>query len=230
MTGYGSADGKVLGGRLRIEIRTVNHRHFNPQLKLPREVAGIESELRDRLRQRLERGHVAVTARWVERTESAGGLAVDVERARQVLAAAKDLKQKLKLKGDLDLAFVARQPDVFVFKNGDGAAATWDDVQDLVERAAREVLVMREREGKALAVDLTQRLDTLAAQADRIAERAPQRLTAEYARLKQAAAELTGGVKGDEQPLAQELAQLADPPENPQERGPLPTPLTAARH
>src|SRR6267154_1320753 len=147
MTGYGSADGKVLGGRLRIEIRTVNHRYFNPQLKLPPELAGIESELRERLRQRL--------------------------------AAAKDLKKKLKLKGELDLAFVARQPDVFVFKNGDGAAATWDDVQELVERAAQEVLVMREREGKALALDLTQRLDTLAAQADKIAERAPQRLTAE---------------------------------------------------
>ena len=210
MTGYGSADGKVLGGRLRIEIRTVNHRYFNPQLKLPPELAGVESELRERLRQRLERGHVAVTARWIEPTESAGGLAVDVERARQVLAAAQDLKKKLKLKGDLDLAFVARQPDVFVFKNGDGAAVTWDDVQDLVERAAREVLVMREREGQALAADLTQRLDTLAAQADRIAERAPQRLTAEYERLKRAVAELTGGVQVDEQRLAQELALLAD--------------------
>jgi uncharacterized protein (TIGR00255 family) len=69
---------------------------------------------------------------------------------------------------------------------------------------------MREREGKALAVDLTQRLDTLAAQADKIAERAPQRLTAEYERLKQNVAELTGGVKVDEQRLAQELALLAD--------------------
>ena len=122
MTGYGSADGRLLGGRLRIEIRTVNHRYFNPQLKLPPELAGVESELRERLRQRLERGHVAVTARWIEPTESAGGLAVDVERARQVLAAAKDLKKTLKLKGDLDLAFVARQPEVFVFKNSDGAA------------------------------------------------------------------------------------------------------------
>src|SRR5258708_18807454 len=118
MTGYGSADGKVLGGRLRIEIRTVNHRYFNPQLKLPPELAGIESELRDRLRQRLERGHVAVTARWVEATESAGGLALDVERARQGLAAAEDLKKKLKLKSHLELAFGARPPYLFVCTNG----------------------------------------------------------------------------------------------------------------
>src|SRR5260221_10518629 len=199
MTGYGSADGKLLGGRLRIEIRTVNHRYFNPQLKLPSELAGVESELRERLRQRLERGHVAVTVRWIEPTESAGGLAVDVERARQVLAAAKDLKKKLKLKGDLDLAFVARQPEVFVFKNGDGAAATWDDVQDLVERAAQEVLVMREREGNALALELTQRVAMIAAQADKIAQRVPQRSTVRFERPKQSLAELAGGVKRDEQ-------------------------------
>ena len=65
MTGFGSAEAQVLegGGRLRIDIRTVNHRYFNPQLKLPTELAGVEGELRDRLRQLLERGHVAVTAR-----------------------------------------------------------------------------------------------------------------------------------------------------------------------
>src|SRR5258708_18971550 len=98
MTGYGSADGKVLGGRLRIEIRTVNHRYFNPQLKLPPELAGIESELRDRLRQRLERRHVAVPARPVEANQSAGGLAVDGERARPGPAAAEDMEKELDLK------------------------------------------------------------------------------------------------------------------------------------
>src|SRR5213596_2328632 len=62
MTGFGSADGKVLGGRLRVEIRTVNHRYYNPQFRLPFELAGIEGQLRERLRQLLDRGHVAVSA------------------------------------------------------------------------------------------------------------------------------------------------------------------------
>ena len=91
MTGFGSAEGQVLGGRLRVDIRTVNHRFFNPQLKLPTELAGIESDLRERLRQLLERGHVAVTTRWVEAPAQDGGLAVDLARARQVVAAAKQL-------------------------------------------------------------------------------------------------------------------------------------------
>src|SRR6059058_6532881 len=160
MTGFGSAEGKVLGGRLSIEIRSVNHRYFNPQLKLPFELGGVEGPLRERLRQLLERGHVTVSARWVEAPQREAAVAVDLARARQVVAAAKELKKKLKLKGEVDLAFVARQPDVFSLGNGGGVeqSATWPDVQPLVERAARDVLVMREREGRALAAELVTRL------------------------------------------------------------------------
>src|SRR5207245_2161523 len=83
MTGFGTADGSALGGRLRIEIRTVNHRYYNPQFKLPFELAGVEGPLRERLRQLLERGHVAVAARWLEPPPGEGTVSVDLARARQ---------------------------------------------------------------------------------------------------------------------------------------------------
>ena len=212
MTGFGSAEDRVLGGRLRIDIRTVNHRYFNPQLKLPAELSGIEAELRERLRQLLERGHVAVTARWVEHPTQESGVTVDLARARQVVAAAQQLKKKLKLKGTVDLAFVARQPDVMTAVNGGGLeTVAWGDVQPIVERAARDVLTMREREGRALADELATRLGALEAGARTIEERAPARLTAEHARLKQAVTDLTkGGTSIDEQRLALEIALLAD--------------------
>jgi len=213
MTGFGSAEGQALGGRLSIEIRTVNHRYFNAQFKLPFELAGIEGQLRERLRQLLERGHVVVSGRWLEPPATAGELAVDLARARQVVAAAKELKKRLKLKGEVDLAFVARQPDVMgVQRNGaEGAGAVaWSDVEPIVEHAAQEVLVMRDREGRALATELAGRLDALEAGAQAVEQRAPQRLSAELARLKQAVAELAAGVPVDEQRLAVEIALMAD--------------------
>jgi uncharacterized protein (TIGR00255 family) len=214
MTGFGSAEAGVLGGRLRVDIRTVNHRYFNPQLKLPAELSGIEGELRERLRQLLERGHVAVTARWIDPpARDGGGPVVDLARARQVVAAAKELKKKLKLKGEVDLAFVARQPDVLAAATNGAAAetaVTWADVKPIVEQAARDVLVMREREGGALATELAGRLHALERGAETIAQRAPERLTAEHRRLKQAVADLAGGVQVDEQRLALEVALLAD--------------------
>jgi uncharacterized protein (TIGR00255 family) len=202
-----------LSGRLRVEIRTVNHRYFNPQLKLPANLGGIEMEMRERLRQLLERGHVAVTARWVESpAPDSGGVTVDLARAKQVLAAAQQLKKKLKLKGTVDLAFVARHPEVLTAANGGGEAPViqWSEVKPIVERAAMDVVAMRRREGEALATELISRLDALESGARVVEEQAPARLKAEHERLKQAVAELTSAVKVDEQRLALEIALLAD--------------------
>ena len=209
MTGFGAAEGTVAEGRLRVEIRTVNHRYFNPQLKLPYDLGGLESDLRDRLRRLLERGHVAVTARWIEQPAAAGGVAIDMDRARAVVRALRQLKKSLRLKGEPDLAFVARHPDV-LSTTSDGTVARWADVQPIVERAAADVLAMREREGSALAADLLVRVDALEAGARTVEQRAPERLAAELARLRKSVAELASGMHVDEQRLALEIALLAD--------------------
>ena len=210
MTGFGSAEAGVLGGRLRVDIRTVNHRYFNPQLKLPGELSGIEGELRERLRQLLERGHVTVSARWIDAPQRDGAVAVDLTRARQLVAAAKELKKRLKLKGEVDLAFVARQPEVLTPHQDGVATAQWSEVDPIAERAVRELLAMREREGAALAAELGGRLRALETGAATIERRAPERLTAELARLRKAVAELAAGVQVDEQRLAVEVALMAD--------------------
>ena len=222
MTGFGSADGAVVDGRVRVEIRTVNHRYFNPQFKLPSELAGVEGQLRDRLRQLLDRGHVALSVRWLEPPSSESAIAVDLTRARQVVAAAKELKKQLKLKGEVDLAFVARQPDVITLQGDGGSggrggggsagsgAAVWSDLERVVERAAQEVLAMRAREGRALAAELAQRLEALESGARVVEERAPARLVAEHERLKKAVSELAAGAQVDQQRLAVEIALMAD--------------------
>ncbi len=210
MTGFGSAEGKVLGGRLSIEIRSVNHRYFNPQLKLPFELGGVEGPLRERLRQLLERGHVTVSARWIEAPQREAAVAVDLVRARQLVAAAKELKKRLKLKGEVDLAFVARQPDVLNAHQDGSAPAQWGEVEPIAERAVQELLGMRAREGTALAAELGGRLGALEQAAGTVEQRAPERLTAELARLKKAVAELAAGVQIDEQRLAVEVALMAD--------------------
>src|SRR2546430_1964878 len=196
MTGFGSADGTVLGGRVRVEIRSVNHRYFNPQFKLVVGLGGVEGQVRERLRQLLDRGHVVVTARWVEAPPSDGAVAVDLARARQVVAAAHELKKQLKLKGAIDLAFVARQPEVLSTYSDGAVAATWSEVEPIVAQAAQEVLAMRAREGRALATDLTARLAALEAGAAAGAQRAPARPPAPPGRPQPAGAARAGGGPG----------------------------------
>src|SRR5256884_7515909 len=193
MTGFGSADGTVLGGRLRVEIRTVNHRYYNPRFKVVFELGGVEGKLRERMSQLLDRGHGVVAGRWVEAPPTGGAVAVDLARARQVVAAAHELKKQLKLKGEIDLAFVARQPEVLSTHTDGAGAAAWSDVEPIVAQAAQEVLAMRTREGRALATDPTARLDALEAGAAAVAERGPARGAAPHGRPQHAGARARRG-------------------------------------
>jgi uncharacterized protein (TIGR00255 family) len=210
MTGFGAAEGPVAGGRLRIEIRTVNHRFFNFAPKLPGDLSALEGELRERLRRDLERGHVAVYARWVESASAEDGLRVDLERARLVTAQLQELRDTLQLAGDVTLELVARQPAVLTTDAAERPEITWDAVEPIVGAAAAECRAMRQREGEALASELRHRLDLLAAGGEAVAKAAPQRLLRERDRLRASVGELLDGRSLDETRLAQEIALLAD--------------------
>jgi uncharacterized protein (TIGR00255 family) len=211
MTGFGAAEGAVAGGRLRLEVRTVNHRFFNFAPKLPSELAALEGDLRERLRQELERGHVAVQARWVESPRAGeGALAVNLTRAEAVAARLRELQQALGLGGEVTVEMVARQPDVLVTTAGDGAEITFAEVEPIVAQAAGECKAMRRREGAALAAELVHRLELLETSAELIARRAPERLVRERERIRASVGELLAGATMDEGRLAQELAYLAD--------------------
>ena len=64
MTGFGAADGTIGDAQASVEIRTVNHRFFSPNLKLPAAFSRWEGEIREILRQKIARGHVTLTARF----------------------------------------------------------------------------------------------------------------------------------------------------------------------
>jgi uncharacterized protein (TIGR00255 family) len=210
MTGYGAAEGQTARGTLRIEIRTVNHRFLNVALKLPSELQPLEAELREALRNEFDRGHVAVSARWLGTDEGVTRVSVDLNHAHQVAIALRELQSALGLGGELDLALVARQPDVLTRNAAAPTPPEWADVAPILAEAAEACRAMREREGAALAQDLRERLDRLDAAAGEIATLAPARLLRERDRLRAAVAELLDGRAMDETRLAQEIAVNAD--------------------
>jgi len=209
MTGFGAAEGEVAGGRLRLEVRTVNHRHLNVQLKLPSELAELEPAIRERLRAHLARGHVTVSGRWMEEPPQAAGVVVDRARAAALVAALREAARDLGLGGDVDLTLLARLPDVLRVSRAE-VAPDPAAVLEVLDRAAAACGAARDREGAALAEELRGRVATLGGLHERIAARAPARVVAERDRLAAAVRELAGGVAVDPARLAQEVAILAD--------------------
>jgi len=212
MTGFGTAEGAVSGGRLRVDLKTVNHRHFNPALKLPGELAAIEGDLREALRKEFDRGHIAVSVRWTEWAQKSATLSVDLDRAREVSDRLRELRDELGLTGQVSLELVARQSGVLTDAIAEAAptAVTWAEFEPVVTKAVAECQAMRQREGAALAAELEHRFALLERSVTEIERLAPLRVVRERDRLRAAVGELLDGRTVDEQRLAQELAFLAE--------------------
>lgn len=206
MTGFGAAEGEVGGAHVAVEVRSVNHRFFNPSLKLPAEFARWEGDVRETLRRSVARGHVTLTAR-VDR-EARGGQ-IDEGKFAGYVQRLRDLQQKYDLTPTLEIGTVLRMPEVLA-SGGDAEIGDASELIGIVGRAVAGMDAMRTAEGARLVTYITERLGIVGAAVDRIAARAPQRLTEQRDRLRQSVRELTEGISIDEQRLAQEIALLAD--------------------
>lgn len=208
MTGFGSAEGMVGAAGVSVEIRTVNHRFFNPSIKLPGSFAKWEGDVREVLRQKIARGHVALTAR-VER-EPGKGAGINEARFGEYVAALRDLQAKYKLSDSLDAATILALPDVVDTHLEERESGTVPELIAIVEQAIAALRQMRGEEGARLAVFLLERVTLVEEAVNRIRDRAPIRLTEQVARLKRSVKELASGANVDQQRLAQEVAILAD--------------------
>jgi uncharacterized protein (TIGR00255 family) len=208
MTGFGAAAGRVGSARVSVEIRTVNHRFFSPNIKLPVVLARWEGEVREALRKRISRGHVSLSA-WIER-EQAGGASIDEVRFAAYVAQLRELQAKYGLNGELDVATILRMPDVISSGDREEDAGSAEALVAVVDEALAALSTMRGQEGVRLAAYLGERLDTVERALAQIAARAPARLVEARDRLRVAARELTEGLGVDEQRLSQEIALLAD--------------------
>ncbi len=210
MTGYGVAAGPLNGGHVQAELRTVNHRHLNLSVKLPAGLQELEGDLRHRLRDRLERGHVALTVRWLQEPTRDAVVGVNADRARGLVEALKALQTTLDLPGDIDVGLIARQQDVISVTAGGGAPIDREALFGIVDRAVDDVVAMRDQEGAALGAALSGLLSALRDALGRIEAQAPSRLERERDRLRANVQALLNGQVADEARLAQEIALLAD--------------------
>jgi len=208
MTGFGAADGTIGDARASVEIRTVNHRFFSPNLKLPAAFSRWEGEIREILRQKIARGHVTLTARF-DRAVGTGPV-IDEVRLAQYAATLKELKKKHGLGGEVDLATILRLPDVVGAQSEEVDSGAGDALAAIVNKAVDNLILMRRAEGAQLAAFLVERVAAVESRLARIEQRAPIRLKEQHERIKRTVSELISGAGADPQRIAQEIAILAD--------------------
>ena len=212
MTGFGNIRFRVDAWTFELEIRSVNHRHFDARIRLPRVLANLEPDVRARLSTRLARGKVDLTVTNPEGGAPAQRLEIDLVAARDYLAAGRALAETDGVRGELDAASLLSLPGVARFVEpviADGLLR--DRVLAAVDEGLDALVAMRASEGAALARDLRARLERVAELAGEVEQRSGLVQESARERLRKRARQLeaeTGLL--DEARLHQEIAIAAE--------------------
>ena len=214
MTGFGEAEEVTAAGVVRVEIKTVNHRFFNANVRTPSGFDRFEGDIQSWLRPFLSRGHVTYTLSIDRDTAEANDTLpeLDLERAKRYGELLETLRRELDLETPVDLSHISRFGEIFRAPERGNASALVEGevICRLTEAAATEVVLLREAEGARLQRDLEEHLQGIEEALVRVEAYAPERLVAERDRLRAAVAELVETHSVDEDRLAREIAYLAE--------------------
>jgi uncharacterized protein (TIGR00255 family) len=199
-----SSNGEL--GQLTWELRSVNHRFLEPHLRLPDELRGLETAVRERLAARLGRGKVDCTLRFAPTADGAARLKINRRLLEQLLVVADEIATRIGEPATPHVIDLLRWPGLLEepAQDTDAIAAA---ALALLEQALDGLIAAREREGARLKALILERCEKLAAQVDTVRARMPDVLTAVRTRLRERLAEVKAEL--DPARLEQEMALIA---------------------
>ena len=212
MTGFGRAECQKDDYTYQAEVRSVNNRFIEINTRLPKAYLDLEQPLKKLIKSYCSRGSISLTISIGNSNENTGEWEVkpNLPLATQYVAALNQIRNTLKLDGEIDLKYLSGIRDIIKIE----PLAVDPAKNELIINIATEALIslkkMREEEGENLQKDLAQRINTIEKYAAEIESRNPE-ITKEYKnRLKEKIKSLNEGLDADETRLAQEVALFAD--------------------
>ncbi|MBL7999476.1 MAG: YicC family protein [Candidatus Kapabacteria bacterium] len=210
MTGFSKASITEHGITTTVEIRSVNGRYLELGCKMPRNLSHKELDVRDMVKEVLERGSVNVSVK-VEAALS-GESALNSAKAQAYYTALETLRKKLKISDPVRISDLLAIPDVMETSSDDEkeAEAQWKVVAKAVKSALGSLDAARKNEGKEIAKDLRNRMKIIEDTLDTIEEIGMKRIPEERERMRTRIAQLFDADEIDEQRLQMEIVILAD--------------------
>jgi uncharacterized protein (TIGR00255 family) len=162
MTGYGEGSHQAHGTKISVQVRSLNHRHLDLQLRVPREYLSFEEEIRKLIREKVSRGRIDLFINRVSLTGQNRRLELDEGLLSQYLSSVRKAKKKFQLTGEVGVSLLSNVPDLFRVREIEVSAA--DERQGLLiafQTALSKLEQSREREGRHLKVDMQAQINHL---------------------------------------------------------------------
>src|ERR1035437_2610332 len=212
MTGFGRGSISESNFMISAELKTVNNRFLDINLRLPSEMQALESPIKRLIGGRLTRGRVEVNLQF----DRSDDIEFELNRPliRGFLVAMKEMQDEFTLAGEPDLNVIARLPNVVTIKKGEPAQEFLDAIEYVFTLALDDLEKMREKEGSMLMSELSDRLagvedglPVIESEVKNVGHEYQQRLGK---RISEMITKSDSQIEIDQARLAQEVAYLAE--------------------
>ncbi len=212
MTGFGLARGETPWGRVSVEIKTVNNRYLDIQIRTPRQFSSTESSMRSFLSDRFVRGSVFVGVNLQENgKDSESALSWDRDKVKAYVTELRKIGRAFRISGDITLDMIARTPDLLMREAPVvDPAKIWKALEPIFLSAFEKVDTMRKKEGTQLEKAIRKHLDACEESVARVKVRAPQRLVEYRARLEKNVRALMAEAEPENSRLMTEIGIMAE--------------------
>ena len=211
MTGFGRCEVSEENRKITVEMKSVNHRYLDVNIKMPKKLNFFESSIRNLLKEYMQRGKVDLFITYEDLSENNVTVTYHKEVAAEYLSYLKQMADDFGLENDVRVAALSRYPEVFTLDDVEiDEAGIWKTLEKALRGAAEGFVETRIREGEHLRDDLIAKLDGMLTVVDFISERSRQIIKEYKNRLTEKVQEMLGDTQVDEARLLTEVTIFAD--------------------
>lgn len=211
MTGFGRAEVMDSDKKITVELKSVNHRYLDMNVKMPKKFSFFEAAIRNVLKKYIQRGKVDVFISYEDYTENRVALRYNKELAGEYLRYLNAMAEEFQLKNDVSASVLSHYPEVLVMEEEPvDENEIWTALEQVLTEAAVQFVTSRETEGQNLKADLFGKLEALDQKVDQIEARGPEILRAYRERLMQRMREFLEDTQIEESRIAAEVVLFAD--------------------
>jgi uncharacterized protein (TIGR00255 family) len=210
MTGFGRAQISRDGIDVSVEIKSLNSRFLEINLKLPAIVQPKEFEVKELIRRRISRGKITVTIDFKVNPSVQSPIKVNFDFVGAYVKALRELKRKFKVKGEIKLEHLLSLPNIFDVNSFDISEEQWEILKEGIEKALENLIESRCKEGEQLAEDIEKRVKMISEKVDLIQKLSEENLRERQKKLREKVHEIFSDVEFDRNRLEAELLILAD--------------------
>ncbi len=211
MTGFGRCEITEGERKYTIEMKSVNHRYLDVNIKMPKKLSFFESSIRNELKNHIQRGKIDMFITYEDFSENNVCIKYNRDIAAEYMGYLKSMSEDFGLDNDIRASTLSRYPEVFSMEEQTlDEEEIWNGLVKAVRGAAEGFVETRIREGKNLADDLIAKLDGMLEHVSFIEERSPQMIDEYRRKLTDKVRELLGDATVDETRILTEVTIFAD--------------------